>query len=313
MAESLPCPSWVWSNNSNVHAAKDRSWFGADYTTLDSVAGSMTGETRAPVVGIGTVELPVKRSPTATGPRSHGILRLRNVLHVPTLICNIIGSPILDEYTIHTDFNDKDTKGTIKDKHGRNAAYFDSRLKLFQVRLSGPPVGPRVGPAPLEVSKLYVINVLWADDEREKWEELRASKALQQAEAGPLTTEEKQWLKNHWGNEFKFLMSHGLNINKEDDREEGRSILRAIMADSDDDDSDDSDVGLGYSNDDRPEVQLAESYFDADELKFINKHYGDSLTFMITFGLKFYKAEDCEEARSIVGSLMHPESDDNDD
>jgi hypothetical protein len=226
-----------------------------------------------------------------------------------------------------------------QDKHGRNGAYFDSRLKPFQVRLSGPPVGPRVGPAPFEVSKLYVINVLWADNERKKWEELRASKARQQAEVGPLTSEEKQWLKNHWGNEFKFLMSHDLNINKDEDREEGRSILRAIMAGSDDDDSDvglgysndddsddsdvglgysndddsdDSDVGLGYSNDDHPGV-LAEPYFDADKLKFIKKHYSDPPTFMITFGLKFYKADDCEEARSIIGSLMYPESDDSDE
>ena len=102
------------------------------------------------VVGIGTVELPVKRGPSATGPRSHGTLRLRNVLHVPTLICNIIGSPILDEYIVHTGFDDKDKKGTIKDKHGRNAAYFDLRLKPYQVRLSGPPIGPRVGPAQSE-------------------------------------------------------------------------------------------------------------------------------------------------------------------
>ncbi|RBR11205.1 uncharacterized protein FIESC28_09089 [Fusarium coffeatum] len=307
MAESLPCPSWIWSNNSNVHAAKDRTWFGADYTPFDSMVGSMAGETRTPVVGIGTVELPVKRSPSATGPRSHGILRLRNVLHISTLICNIIGSPILDEYTVHTGFDDKDTKGTIKDKHSRSAAYFDPRIKPFQVRLSGPPIGPRVGPAPFEVSKLYVINVLWADSEREKWEDHRASEALQQAEeVGPLTTEEKQFLKDHWGNEFKFLMSHGLNINKDDDREEGRVVLRAIMAGSD---SDDSDSGLDDPNEYRPEVQLAESYFDADQVKFINKHYGDPLTFMITFGLKFYKADDCQEARSIVESLMYPDSD----
>ncbi|KAJ4006020.1 hypothetical protein NW752_001265 [Fusarium irregulare] len=270
------------------------------------MVGSMAGETRTPVVGIGTVELPVKRSPSATGPRSHGILRLRNVLHVPTLICNIIGSPILDEYTVHTGFDDKYTKDTIKDKHGRDAAYFGSRLKPFQVRLSGPPIGPRVGLAPFEVSKLYLINVLWADSERKKWEDHRASKTLQQAEVGPLTTEEKQWLKDHWGSEFKFLMSHGLDISKEDDREEGRSILRAIMAGSD---SDDSHSGLDDPNEYRPEVQLAESYFDADQVKFIKKHYGDPLTFMITFGLKFYNAEDCEEARSIVGSLMYPDSD----
>ena len=265
------------------------------------------------VLGIGTVELPVKRSPTARGPRSHGVLRLHNVLHVPTLICNIIGNSIQDEYTVHEDFDNECTRGTIKDKHGRSAAYFDPRLSPFQVRLSGPPIGPRVGPAPFEMSKVHVMYALWADSERKKWEDLRASKALQQSEEGPLTAKEKQWLKDHWGNEFKFLMSHGLNVNKDDDREEGRTILRAIMAGSDDNDSDEIDFGLDHPNDYHPEVHLAASYFDAEELKFIRKHYSDPITFMITFGLKFYNADDCEEARAIVGTLMYPDSDNSDE
>ncbi|RTE67980.1 hypothetical protein BHE90_017643, partial [Fusarium euwallaceae] len=313
MAGSLPCPSWIWSNNSNVHAAKDRSWFGADYTPLNSMVGHLMGGIQTPVVGIGTVELPVKRSPRATGPRSHGILRLRDVLHVPTGICNVIGSPILDEYDIHTGSSMQNIKGTIIDKQGRTVAYFEPRGKFLQVRLSGPPVGPRVGTTPFDPSAMYWINVRWADSEREKWEASHASKALQQAEVGPLSTEEKQLLKKHWGGEFRFLASHGLNINKEDDREEGRIILRAILAGSDGDDSDDSDnsdIGRDYPNDDRPEGQLADSYFDADELKFIKKHYGDSLTFMFSFGLKFYKTEDCEEAKSIVSSMMYPDNDD---
>ncbi|KAH7109585.1 hypothetical protein B0J13DRAFT_682403 [Dactylonectria estremocensis] len=94
-----------------------------------------------------------------------------------------------------------------------------------------------------------------------------------------------QWLKKHWGSEFRFLASDGLNINKEEDREEGRSILRAILAGSED--SDDSDICRDYPNDDRPEGQLADY-----------------------FGLKFYKTEDCEEAKSIVSSMMHPDNDD---
>ncbi|KAM6508473.1 hypothetical protein FALCPG4_018320 [Fusarium falciforme] len=182
MAGSLPCPSWIWSNNSNVHAAKDRSWFGADYIPLNSMVGHLMGGIQTPVVGIGTVELPVKRSPRATGPRSHGILRLRDVLHVPTGICNVIGSPILDEYDIHTGSSMQNTKGTIIDKQGRTVAYFEPRGKFFQVRLSGPPVGPRVGTTPFDPSAMYWINVRWADSEREKWEASHASKALQLAE-----------------------------------------------------------------------------------------------------------------------------------
>ncbi|KAH7114157.1 hypothetical protein B0J13DRAFT_681628 [Dactylonectria estremocensis] len=208
-------------------------------------------------------------------------MTLRNVLHIPTGICNVIGSPILDQYDIHTGSSVQNTKGTIIDKQGRTVAYFDPHDKFFQVRFSGPPVGPRVGPMPFDPSAMYWMNVRWADGEREKWEASRAGQDLQPAE-------EMQWLKKHWGSEFRFLASDGLNINKEEDREEGRSILRAILAGSEDsDDSDDSDICRDYPNDDRPEGQLADY-----------------------FGLKFYKTEDCEEAKSIVSSMMHPDNDD---
>lgn len=47
--------------------------------------------------------------------------------------------------------------------------------------------------------------------------------------SAPYNAEEKRWLKNHYGGEFKFLKVHGLKMHAEEDREEGRSIARAIM------------------------------------------------------------------------------------
>ncbi|CEI61910.1 hypothetical protein FVEN_g2960 [Fusarium venenatum] len=78
---NLPCPAWVWSNNHNVHVAKDRSWFGDDYVSIDSAINN--GATQ--VVGIGTVELPTETFPHGNNPGSHGILRLKNVLHAPDI------------------------------------------------------------------------------------------------------------------------------------------------------------------------------------------------------------------------------------
>jgi hypothetical protein len=43
------------------------------------------------------------------------------------------------------------------------------------------------------------------------------------------TKEEMQWLKKHWGGEFHFLTSYGLKIYNEEDRNEGRLIVRAFM------------------------------------------------------------------------------------
>ncbi|KAG8427057.1 hypothetical protein J3459_007574 [Metarhizium acridum] len=50
------------------------------------------------VVGIGTVCLTVENSLTTKGPGSHGILRLRNVLHVPAGGVNVIGDVISDDF-----------------------------------------------------------------------------------------------------------------------------------------------------------------------------------------------------------------------
>ncbi|KAI4943944.1 hypothetical protein J4E91_009091 [Alternaria rosae] len=47
--------------------------------------------------------------------------------------------------------------------------------------------------------------------------------------AAPYTAEETTFLKKNYGSEYHFLIQHGLKIHNEEDREEGRAILRAIM------------------------------------------------------------------------------------
>lgn len=236
---SLPCPAWVWSNNSNVHVAKDRCWFGDDYTPLVSFFTDMVGNS-IEVVGIGTVDLPTKISPTRTGPSSHGILHLKKVLHAPSIICNIIGQPILDDYNILTSFSESSLgrSGSITNlSDGRSVAYFKPLNRdtwFFQVRLSGPPVGPKVGPSPFNSSKNYMIHAFWPESERQRFAALQASRQIPATASGPLTSAEKTWLKTHYRTEFNFLRVHGLSIFKDEDREEGRTILRAIMSDDSD-------------------------------------------------------------------------------
>jgi len=184
------------------------------------------------VVGIGTVELPVKRSPRATGLGAHGILRLQNVLHIPTLICNVIGRPIDKEYLVCLAPVSPNHQGTISDKQGTKLAYFDSRAKLCEVRLNSPPIGPRVGTTPFDPSKAYFISLLWPDSEREKW---KTWQAWQASRSGPLSDKEKKWLKKHYEGEYYFLRSQGLSMCKIEEREEGRTILRTRMVEESDD------------------------------------------------------------------------------
>lgn len=197
------------------------------------------------VVGIGSVELPTKISPTMTGPNVHGILRLRNVLHIPDIFCNIIGHCGLDNYEVTTRYSSGASGYITSNCDGRPIAYFkpkNGKVIFWEVRLSGPPVGPKVGPSPFDPNSGYSIQALWPDSERHKFAAsqeafaaLHASRQSQSTLAGPLTPAEKAWLKANWGNEFKFLRAHGLKIHDDDDREYGRRILRATMSDGDED------------------------------------------------------------------------------
>jgi hypothetical protein len=122
----------------------------------------------------------------------------------------------------------------------------------------------------------------------------------------PLTTEEKNYLKKHYGGEFKFLMMYGLSIYKEEDREEGRSILRAIKTGDTEEEAEDADEGNDFLTDlERdPSSHVADYKFTSDQLDFLKKQYGHSGSFMLSYGLKPWDDGDCGEAVSIAKALM---------
>ena len=87
----------------------------------------------------------------------------------------------------------------------------------------------------------YMIGSHWAEDERERFEAYQSRQerqssspetidTVEQATAARYTAAEKEWMKQHYGGEFKFLRAYGLKIYDEEDREEGRQILRSMMA-----------------------------------------------------------------------------------
>ena len=95
-----------------------------------------------------------------------------------------------------------------------------------------------------------------------------------QANNPPLTAAEKEWLKANHRDEFHFLRDHGLSIYKEEDREEGRSMIRAFMKE----DEDEADSGDGDSEEEiqflrdleeDPTSHVADYHFSAKELEWI--------------------------------------------
>lgn len=181
---------------------------------------------RTPVVGIGTVVLRTKLPSNHGGSSTHSTICLRDVLHTPSAICNIIGSPILDDYKLETSFSPPTT--LVKRCNEDLAAYFDMPTKLFELKLAESPIGPVVGPSPFSAAGPFAIHAVWPDEER-----TRALSAPTPKFDDALTSEEKAWLRKHWRSEFHFLMAYGLKIYEEDDRAEGRLILRAMMSQDD--------------------------------------------------------------------------------
>ncbi|KAK3347277.1 hypothetical protein B0T25DRAFT_572348 [Lasiosphaeria hispida] len=317
------CPDWIFSSASDVHVAADRAWF-ASYTPFETYTTSYLSGSRMQSVGIGDVELPVRVHPKRHGSRAHGTLHLHNVLHVPTSNCNILGGPgtggdFMASFSLGS--MDDGTTGHISDANGRRIAYFYKVCGLYAVKLSGPPVGPVLAPSRLQKDCHYMIQAFWPDTERERWAAIQSGQ--NDPKSAPYTDKEKEWLKEHFDGEFHFLQMYGLSIFKDEDREEGKQIARTMMTldagdhqhdqeNKRDVDSSESDDNESAAESDDFQDHMVDYLFTEAQLEFIEKGWGDALTFMYAFGLKFYDNDDCEEAKSLIRGLMAPQDDDSD-
>ena len=50
---------------------------------------------------------------------------------------------------------------------------------------------------------------------------------------------------------------------------------------------------------------MADDHFSEKELIWIEKNYGNSASFLMSHGLKFYDGDDCEEGKHIVKAMMN--------
>ncbi|KAL7957978.1 hypothetical protein V8C34DRAFT_284055 [Trichoderma compactum] len=296
---------WIFSSGSNVHICNDRRWF-TELTPFKSAASGVLSSKPMAVEGVGIVNLPVKRDPNRRGPQAHHVLRLTNVLYTPDSGFNILGSPLIKLVPRISMSPTTKSKGSLADENGNRLAFFSPNAPLFCLRLSGPPIGPRLAPTKLDPNGVYALTVTWPDSERARWNALsqQAETETQSRQWGgeePYTADEKAWLKKHYQGEYKLLVSYGLSIYDEEDRAEGRAIVRALMsADEDGDEHEDEDE----DEDEDEFAHVADYHFDDKELAWIKKHYQNSGTFMFSYGLKFYDDDDCAVAAGLVKAFM---------
>jgi hypothetical protein len=170
------------------------------------------------------VELTAKLSPTSDATNT---IILSDVLHVPGYICNAIGQPIVIAHEVV--FSKGDCTGGIYTKGGRQLAYTEPEHTLFSVVML-PPDGHQLGASAFRLGKHYMISCRWEEVEVRKWELFKKRRAGGVVFDGTrLYTQSERKFLEECGGEYNFLRQHEFSIHKDEDREEGREILRAVL------------------------------------------------------------------------------------
>lgn len=307
---------WILSNTSNVHVANDRAWF-TSYIPFRTKLSTMLGtEPTVEVLGIGTVVLPTRIHRQGKSNKPSREITLHNVLYAPSYTVNIFAMCMEPDLVVPLSC---DVKPILKSGTDKVLGLVVFKT-LWRVWLKGQSQDQSI----LDPDRMYYFHASWPEEEINKYNtfvsEAKAKQASKSDSAPPLTTVEKDFLKKHYGNEPKFLLMPELSIYKEDDREEGRRILRALMSDLEDEadaleDSEDDDDQSVESNDfladlERdPTSHVADYKFSNDQLDYVKAHYGHSGHFMRCYGLKSWDDEDCDEAVSIIKAFMSDSED----
>jgi hypothetical protein len=94
-----------------------------------------------------------------------------------------------------------------------------------------PPDSHQLGASAFRLGKHYMISCRWEEVEVRNWELFKKRGASGVVFDGTrlYAQSERKFLKEEDAGEYKFSRQYGLSIHKDEDREEGRGILRAVM------------------------------------------------------------------------------------
>ncbi|KAL8713128.1 MAG: hypothetical protein Q9220_002649 [cf. Caloplaca sp. 1 TL-2023] len=294
---------WILSNVSNIHVSNHRAWF-TSFTPFTTCFDAGFNNGGSGVHGIGDVELPTRTNSKCSGTAHQGTIVLHDVLYAPSALCNIIGLPIMVDYACILYYG-RDI-GTITSKVSRACVGILDLHRLPRLRLQGQSAKQ----TSLGSGAMYNIHANWTDCERARWTAFQTSTLESESASQALTKEEKDYLKSKFGGEFHFLRTYWLSIYEEEDREEGRRILRQLMAcESDEDEDDDSVSSFEREIEQDPTSHFADHYFSEKELNWIKAGYGHSGNFLRSYGLKLYDDEDCKEGKAIVKAMLLEDED----
>ncbi|EPE05494.1 signal sequence receptor alpha subunit [Ophiostoma piceae UAMH 11346] len=126
---------------------------------------------------------------------------------------------------------------------------------------------------------------------------------------GPLTSEEKAWLRKHFGTEYAFLKEHGLYIHVERDRDSGRCILRAMiasgcMSDEEPDTEQDQAQSASMTSGSVTEAGGDPEQLNREERLWVRKHFGSEYNFLKESNLYIHVAHQRREGWRIIRSMI---------
>lgn len=165
------------------------------------------------MIGFGTIKLTVNIDPY--NPDEGQDVILRNALHCPDSICNIIGCPIWEKhrdmalpFTTDADLQDiRDAANHYMSGEGDPPCHIQIDTDSF---------GYNLGPSVDIPDMLYYLQFRFPDAEMER---LNSSKPSNPRDLPTLSSSQIAWLERY------FLREHGL----EKDQEKGRVVLGALM------------------------------------------------------------------------------------
>jgi hypothetical protein len=303
---------------------------------------SIYGNRPLKVSGIGTVEIPTQPSLDRCGAASHDSLHLKEVLHVPDLLCNIIGDLNGDGYDVSLgNYPEPATRGTIRHRQGGIVAYFDPTRPLYSVEVRGSGLlrGRTLGPSALEWGVPYFLNCRWDPAEQQRWQDFKAREIHRMSAQifvsdgrPPYTAAEKTWLKKWRISEFEFLRMYGLKMYDDEDRAEGRALVRGFMQDDlydgisndepatkiiktfhegkqeeeeeEEEEEQEEEEEEEEQNEPDTKVEQAKHKFSAAQLQWIDDTYGDIHNFMAAHGLYLHDDNDIREAKMNIDEMI---------
>ena len=256
--------SWILSPDSNISVATARSWFDS-YTAFPSeVLPYGLPPREFPVLGIGSVSLPLKSYANKPGSAT---LVLDDVLHVPDAYTNIVCAGLLmDTHQLDMPLNRPDGAWVRDKTTGRKLGICEllgKKGEVAKLRLKGQKPGEASFSKDTTLEKLGVVWPAWEVErckeelsrpakrvmpvtmpEGRKFVELvddaardKQEKELEEADGtAPLTEKEEKWLQKHHGGMKGLLLKYGVTHPDEELLFHFRRAVRAMIAVADDGD-----------------------------------------------------------------------------